>query len=237
MTLSSDGLQAVPLAHCRTPGPRQFSSIFIIRSQSAPGFPTQGCRRLPAPCQARGRMGGQEHLAKSPPFCWLCSGNSGSETGVEGGSSLGNHEHRGQPWSPLSSRGLHRSTHTWGPSGPRKLTCPPGCRGPSHSDSELQMPVDCPVPQLRVWPRQGRQEGALARASVGPGPTAASDGLHKLVDQALGDVRLPDDAFPIILADGAAQLVVVHGRTVLADAPQPGHLRRVLNFEDAWEGG
>lgn len=66
-----------------------------------------------------------------------------------------------------------------------------------------------------------------------PGPQP-SDGVHKLIDEALRDVRLPNDALLVILADGAAQLVVVHGRAVLADAPQPGHLGRVLNFEDAW---
>lgn len=73
------------------------------------------------------------------------------------------------------------------------------------------------------------------RASFRPRPgLQPSDGVHKLVDEALGDVRLPDDALLVILADGAAQLVVVHGRPVLADAPQPGHLGGVLNFEDAW---
>lgn len=70
------------------------------------------------------------------------------------------------------------------------------------------------------------------RARFRPG-TRRSDGVHELVDQALGDVGLADDALLVILADGAAQLVVVHGGAVLADAPQPGHLRGVLDFEDA----
>ena len=61
--------------------------------------------------------------------------------------------------------------------------------------------------------------------------------MHELVDQALGDVGLADDALLVILADGAAQLVVVHGGAVLPDAPQPGHLRGVLDFEDAWGSG
>lgn len=74
----------------------------------------------------------------------------------------------------------------------------------------------------------------MARQVPGrPGPQP-SDGVHKLVDKALGDVGLPDDALLVILADGAAQLVVVHGRAVLSDAPKPGHLSRVLNLEDAW---
>lgn len=63
-----------------------------------------------------------------------------------------------------------------------------------------------------------------------------SDRVDELVDEALGDVGLPDDPFLVVLPDGAAQLVVVHGRAVLADAPQPGHLRRVLDLEDAWQG-
>lgn len=33
------------------------------------------------------------------------------------------------------------------------------------------------------------------------------------------------DALLIIVAKGSAQLVVVHGRTVLLDPPQPGHLQ------------
>lgn len=100
------------------------------------------------------------------------------------------------------------------------------------------MPADCPFSQLWVWPRQGRQEGGLARAPFRPGTRRpCSDGVHELVDQTLGDVGLADDALLVILADGAAQLVVVHGGAVLADAPQPGHLRGVLDFEDAWGSG
>lgn len=93
------------------------------------------------------------------------------------------------------------------------------------------MPADCPLPE----PGQGQgQEGSRVRASFRPRPgLRPSDGVHELVDKALGDVRLPDDALLVILADGTAQLVVVHGRPVLADAPQPGHLGGVLNFEDA----
>ena len=33
---------------------------------------------------------------------------------------------------------------------------------------------------------------------------------------------------------GPAQLVIVHVGLALADAPEPGHLGGVLNFEDAW---
>ena len=80
----------------------------------------------------------------------------------------------------------------------------------------------------------GRREVWRGRVSgLGPG-LQPSDGVHELVDEALGDVWLPDDALLVILADRTAQLVVVHGRPVLADAPQPGHLSGVLNFEDAW---
>lgn len=46
-------------------------------------------------------------LAKSLPFCRLCSGTSGVR-GCNGvwGPSLGSHEHRGQPYLPPSSSGL-----------------------------------------------------------------------------------------------------------------------------------
>ena len=54
----------------------------------------------------------------------------------------------------------------------------------------------------------------------------------ELINKPLGVLRLLDDAFLVVLSDGAAQLVVVHGRTVLALAPQFGHATRVLNLED-----
>lgn len=82
----------------------------------------------------------------------------------------------------------------------------------------------------------GESPGSEAMGSDGgeSAPPAGSDGVHELVDQALGDVGLADDALLVILPDGAAQLVVVHGGAVLADAPEPGHLGRVLDFENAW---
>lgn len=58
-----------------------------------------------------------------------------------------------------------------------------------------------------------------------------SDRVYELVDQALGDVRFPNDAFLVILPDGAAQLVIVHGWPVFPDPPQTCHLGRVLNLE------
>lgn len=69
-----------------------------------------------------------------------------------------------------------------------------------------------------------------------PCPSRGSDRVHELVDEALGDVGLADDSFLVVLADGAAQFVVIHGRAVLADAPKPRHLRRVLDLEDSWQG-
>lgn len=98
-----------------------------------------------------------------------------------------------------------------------------GSSGPSLLDLGLGMPADFLSPA----------QGLLGQGQARGRPGLPSDGVHKLVDEALGDVWLPDDALLVILADGAAQLVVVHGGAVLPDAPQPGHLGGVLNFEDA----
>ena len=49
-------------------------------------------------------------------------------------------------------------------------------------------------------------------------------GRAELVDEPLWPVRLPHDALPVVLANGPGQLVEVHGRPVLALAPQVGHL-------------
>ena len=54
-----------------------------------------------------------------------------------------------------------------------------------------------------------------------------------MVDEPLRSLRLLHDALAVILADGAAQLVVVHGRPVLAFAPETGHAHAVLDLEDA----
>lgn len=52
----------------------------------------------------------------------------------------------------------------------------------------------------------------------------ASHGVHKLVHEPLRDVGLADDTLLVVLADGAAQLVVVHGRPVLPQTPQTCHV-------------
>ena len=57
--------------------------------------------------------------------------------------------------------------------------------------------------------------------------------VTELVHEALGALRLLHDALLVVLADGAAQLVVVHGGPILALAPQACHLNRVLDLEDA----
>lgn len=86
------------------------------------------------------------------------------------------------------------------------------------------------------WEAVGGGEGPLPLPGLSLSHRHGSDRVDELVDEALGDVGFPDDAFLVILPDGAAQLVVVHGRAVLPNAPQTGHLRRVLDLEDAWEG-
>lgn len=75
------------------------------------------------------------------------------------------------------------------------------------------------------WEAEGGGDGPLSLPGLSLSRHHLSDRVDKLVDEALGDVGFPDDAFLVILPDGAAQLVVVHGRAVLPDAPQTGHLR------------
>ena len=57
--------------------------------------------------------------------------------------------------------------------------------------------------------------------------------VAELVDEPLRTLRLLHDALAVVLADAAAQLVVVHGRPVLALAPQFGDADAVLDLEDA----
>ena len=57
--------------------------------------------------------------------------------------------------------------------------------------------------------------------------------MAELVDEPLGALRLLHDALLVVLPEGAAELVVVHGRAVLALAPQRGHAVRVDDLEDA----
>lgn len=57
--------------------------------------------------------------------------------------------------------------------------------------------------------------------------------MAELIDQALRALRLLHDPLLVVLANGAAQLVVVHGGPVLTLAPQARHLNRVLDLEDA----
>lgn len=48
---------------------------------------------------------------------------------------------------------------------------------------------------------------------------SSSHGVDKLVDQSARHVRLPDDAFLVVLAYGATQFVIVHSWPVLPDPP------------------
>lgn len=57
--------------------------------------------------------------------------------------------------------------------------------------------------------------------------------MAKLIDKSLRPFRLLHDALLVVLPDGAAELVVVHGRTVLAFTPQSSHTNRVFDFEDS----
>jgi hypothetical protein len=57
--------------------------------------------------------------------------------------------------------------------------------------------------------------------------------MAKLIDEPLRALSLLHDALLVVLANGAGQFVVVHGRSVLAATPQQRHTDRVFNFEDA----
>ena len=55
--------------------------------------------------------------------------------------------------------------------------------------------------------------------------------MAELVDQALRAFGLLHDSFLVILSNGAAELVVIHGRPVLALAPKPCDPDGILDFE------
>lgn len=78
------------------------------------------------------------------------------------------------------------------------------------------------------------QMSDLVVPGVLPPPAGAevSYRVDELVHQSLGHVGLADDALFVVLPDGAAQLVVVHGGSVLSEAPQPRHVGRVLDFKN-----
>lgn len=165
------------------------------------------------------------------PVCQVCSGNAGIEAGR---AFPGGCEH----WGSRVPRPVVAEWLGTGTGGPEE-EAPPG--GGGGQRAHLHSGSGGPSPP-RPWTRNASRRPFPSTRSAGPGAARGrlgppSDGVHKLVDEALGDVWLPDDALLVILADGAAQLVIVHGRAVLPDAPQPGHLGGVLNFEDAWGAG
>lgn len=57
-------------------------------------------------------------------------------------------------------------------------------------------------------------------------------GMAELVHQSLAALRLLHDALLVVLPDAAAELVVIHGGTILSFAPEPRHPHRVLDLED-----
>lgn len=58
--------------------------------------------------------------------------------------------------------------------------------------------------------------------------------VDKLVHQSLRHVRLADDALLVVLAYGAAQLVIVHSRSILSESPQSRNVSRVFDFKNTW---
>lgn len=57
--------------------------------------------------------------------------------------------------------------------------------------------------------------------------------MTELVDQPLGSLGLLHDPLLVVLTDGARELIVVHGGSVLAFAPQTSNTHAVLDLEDA----
>ena len=55
----------------------------------------------------------------------------------------------------------------------------------------------------------------------------------ELVDKSFRVNSLLNDAFLVILANGARQLVIVHLRSVLTLSPQLGDAHRVFDLEDS----
>lgn len=83
---------------------------------------------------------------------------------------------------------------------------------------------------------------AVKRARAEPHRRACADasghdlqavGVAELVHEPLGPLSLLHDALLVVLSDGAGELVVVHGGTVLPLAPEAGHADAVLDLEDA----
>lgn len=56
--------------------------------------------------------------------------------------------------------------------------------------------------------------------------------MAELVYQSLAALRLLHDALLVVLPDAAAELVVVHCRSILPLTPEPCHAHRVLDLED-----
>lgn len=65
----------------------------------------------------------------------------------------------------------------------------------------------------------------------------SSHRLDELINQPLRHVRLLNDALLVVLANGAAQFIVVHRRTVFPDPPQFSDVRWIFNFKNSctWE--
>ena len=61
--------------------------------------------------------------------------------------------------------------------------------------------------------------------------------VHKLVNKPLGNLRLLHDTLLVVLPDGTAKLVVVHGWSVFTQTPQPGNFNRVFDLEDTCAKG
>ena len=58
--------------------------------------------------------------------------------------------------------------------------------------------------------------------------------MTELIDESLRSLSFLHDALLVVLPERPGELVVVHGRPVLALTPQSGHAGRVHDLEDAF---
>lgn len=57
--------------------------------------------------------------------------------------------------------------------------------------------------------------------------------MTELINQSLGPFCLFHDSLSVILPNGSAEFVVVHGRAVFPFPPQASNSDRILDLEDA----
>lgn len=82
----------------------------------------------------------------------------------------------------------------------------------------------------RIWKGRRRRRGKTEGERDGGSLQAVR--MTELVHQSLATFRLLHDALLVVLSDAAAELVVIHGGSVLPLAPESRHAHRVLDLEN-----